>query len=129
MILKPVGPGGGGQPEVPVYLRQVIARLNAIFGEARPLTDKIAFVNHIADIVREDAITVAQIMNNPREVALNGNIVSCVDSAVIRALNSHMDLAAHVMKNNQQAMTPLISLIYEMVKSGRNLERVEPAGQ
>src|SRR5690606_35634686 len=41
VILKPVGPGGGGQPPLPVYLRQVIERLNSIFGEATPLTDKV----------------------------------------------------------------------------------------
>jgi type I restriction enzyme R subunit len=69
LILKPVGPGGGGQAPLPVYLRQVIARLNSIFGEATPLTDKVAFVNHIADIAREDANTMAQVENNPREVA------------------------------------------------------------
>jgi hypothetical protein len=64
LILKPVGPGGGGQAPLPVYLRQVIARLNSIFGEATPLTDKVAFVNHIADIAREDANTMAQVENN-----------------------------------------------------------------
>ena len=84
LILKPVGPGGGGQAPMPVYLRQVIARLNSIFGEATPLTDKVAFVNHIADIAREDANTVAQVENNPREVAMSGNIKGTVQSAVER---------------------------------------------
>lgn len=33
-------------------LRQVIARLNSITGAATLLTDKVALVNHRADIVR-----------------------------------------------------------------------------
>ena len=128
VILKPVGPGGGGQAELPVYLRQVIARLNSIFGEATPLTDKVAFVNHIADIAREDANTMAQIKNNSRDVAMNGNIKGSVQSAVVRALDSHSTLAAHVLKHDQQALVPLVGLIYELVKGGQNLDRSELGG-
>lgn len=122
LVLKPVGPGGGGQTALPVYLRQVIARLNSIFGEARPLTDKIAFVNHITDIAREDTNTIAQIENNPREVAMNGNIKGAVQSAVVRAMTSHVDLAEHVMKHDQQALGPLVALIYELLKSGSKID-------
>lgn len=123
VILKPVGPGGGGQPPLPVYLRQVIERLNSIFGEATPLTDKVALVNHLADIVREDANTVAQIKNNPRDVAMNGNIKGVVQSGLVRALDSHTTLASHVLKHDQQALVPLVGLVYEMVKAGQNLDR------
>ncbi|MGA8731126.1 MAG: hypothetical protein WB608_20380, partial [Terracidiphilus sp.] len=122
LILKPVGPGGGAQAPTAVYLRQVIARLNSIFGEATPLTDKVAFVNHIADIAREDANTVAQVENNPREVAMSGNIKGTVQSAVVRAMQSHTDLAEHVMKNDHLAMAPLVALVYDMIKSGTNID-------
>lgn len=128
VILKPVGPGGGGQAELPVYLRQVIARLNSIFGEATPLTDKVALVNHLADIVREDANTVAQIRNNPRDVAMNGNIKGTVQSALVRALGSHTDLVTQVLKNDKQALAPLVGLLYEMVKAGQNIDRAELGG-
>lgn len=122
LILKPVGPGGGGQAPLPVYLRQLIARLNSIFGEATPLTDKVAFVNHIANIAREDTNTVAQVENNPREVAMSGNIKGTVQSAVVRAMISHAELAEHVMKNDQQAMGPLIALVYDMIKARNNID-------
>lgn len=122
LILNPVGPGGGRQAPLPVYLRQVIARLNSIFGEATPLTDKVAFVNHIADIARQDANTMAQVENNPREVAMSGNIKGAVQSAVVRAMTSHTDLAEHVMKHDQQAMGPLVALVYDMIKSGANID-------
>jgi type I restriction enzyme R subunit len=122
LILKPVGPGGGGQAPLPIYLRQIIARLNSIFGEATPLTDKVAFVNHIANIAREDANTVAQVENNPREIAMSGNIKGTVQSAVVRAMTSHAELAEHVMKNDQQALGPLVALVYEMIKSGVSID-------
>ena len=123
VFLKPIGPGGGGQAELPVYLRQVIARLNSIFGDATPLTDKVALVNHLADIVREDSNTVAQVRNNPREVAMAGNIKGSVQAALVRALDSHSTLAAHVLKQDQQALAPLAGLIYELVMAGQNIDR------
>lgn len=125
LVLKPIGPGGGGLAPVPVYLRQIIARLNAIFGEVTPLSDQVAMVNQVADIVREDANTVAQIKNNPREVAMAGNIKGSVQSALVRALDSHSTLAAHVLKHDQQALAPLVGLIYELVKAGQNIDRTE----
>jgi len=128
LILKPIGPGGGGQAALPVYLRQIIERLNSIFGEATPLTDKVALVNHLADIVREDANTVAQIKNNPRDVAMNGNIKGSVQAALVRALGSHTDLATQVLKNDKQALAPLVGLLYEMVKDGQNIDRAELGG-
>lgn len=125
LILKPIGPGGGGQTALPVYLRQIIERLNSIFGDATPLTDKVALVNHLADIVREDVNTVAQIKNNPRDVAMNGNIKGSVQAALVRALGSHTDLATQVLKNDKQALAPLVGLLYEMVKAGENIDRAE----
>lgn len=122
LVLKPVGPGGGGQAPMPVYLRQIIARLNSIFGEATPLTDKVAFVNHIADITREDPNTMAQVANNPKSVAMEGNIKGTVQAAVIRAMQSHMTQAEHVLKHDQQSMGPLVGLIYEMLKAGGNID-------
>lgn len=122
IVLKPVGPGGGGLAPMPVYLRQVIERLNSIFGEASPLADKVAFVNHIADIVREDPNTTAQVANNPRDVAMNGNIIGAVQAGVVRAMTSHTNLAEHVMKHDQQAMSPLVNLVYELLKAGKNID-------
>jgi type I restriction enzyme R subunit len=122
VVLKPVGPGGGGQAPPPVYLRQIIAKLNAIFGEATPLADQIAMVNQVADIAREDANTMAQVANNPRETALNGNIKGTVQAAVLRALMSHQAQAEHLLKADHQAMAPFTALIYELLKDGRNID-------
>lgn len=127
-ILKPIGPGGGGLPGVPVYLKQVIARLNSIFGEATPLADQVAMVNQVADIAREDANTMAQVANNPRDVAMNGNINGIVQAAIVRAMLSHQSQAEHLLKQDQQALAPFTALIYEMLKSGNNIDLSELGG-
>jgi type I restriction enzyme, R subunit len=122
LVLKPIGPGGGGQAAVPVYLRQIIARLNAIFGEATPLADQVAMVNQVADIARQDPNTMAQVANNPRDVAMNGNIKGTVQAAVVRALASHQTQAEHLLKQDQQALAPFTALIYELLKAGKNID-------
>lgn len=121
LILQPIGPGGGGQAPLPVYLRDIIARLNASTGETTPLTDRVAFVDQLADITREDPHTMAQVANNPREVALRGNIEGTVQAAVVRAMQSHQGLAEHVLRQDRQALEPLVGLIHELIKSGRNI--------
>jgi len=128
LVLKPIGPGGGGQAPMPVYLRQVIARLNAIFGEATPLVDQVAMVNQVADIAREDRHTMAQVENNPREIALNGNIKGTVQAAVVRAMLSHQAQAEHLLKQDQQALAPFTALIYELLKGGKNIDLSDLGG-
>lgn len=128
LVLKPIGPGGGGQAPAPVYLAQVIARLNSIFGEATPLADQIAMVNQVANIAREDANTMAQVANNPREVAMNGNIKGTVQAAVVRALLSHQAQAEHLLKQDQQALAPFTALIYDLLKDGKDIDLAEVVG-
>jgi type I restriction enzyme R subunit len=128
VVLKPIGPGGGSQAQPPVYLKQIIARLNAIFGEATPLADQVAMVNQVADIAREDPHTMAQVATNPRDVAMNGNIKGTVQAAVVRALLSHQAQAEHLLKQDQQALGPFTALIYELLKSGKNIDLLDIGG-
>jgi type I restriction enzyme R subunit len=128
LILKPIGPGGGGQAAPPVYLAQVIARLNSIFGEATPLADQVAMANQVANIAREDANTMAQVANNPREVAMNGNIKGTVQAAIVRAMLSHQAQAEHLLKQDQQALAPFTALIYDLLKDGKDIDLAEIVG-
>jgi len=63
--------------------------------------------------------------NNPRSVAKEGNIKGTADSADMRAMQSHMELAEHVIKHDHQAMDPLVGLVYEMLKGRNNISLAE----
>ncbi|MDW3117995.1 MAG: hypothetical protein R8G60_09610 [Roseovarius pacificus] len=90
LALKPIGPGGSPAPGgLPVYLQELIERLNGIFGEAAPLKDQANFVNHIAAIARENEIVMAQVEKNPKEQALKGNLPGAIQAAVVRAMASN----------------------------------------
>jgi type I restriction enzyme R subunit len=120
--LQPVGPGGGGEATPPAYLREIITRLNSLFGDAAPLADKAALVNQVVDIVGEDNTTMAQIAQNSKDAALRGNLPGTVEGAVVRALSSHQALAELLLQQDRQAMRPFVELIYELVKSGKRVD-------
>jgi type I restriction enzyme R subunit len=126
--LQPIGPGGGGQAPVPVYLKEIIARLNALFGDATPLKDQVSLVNQVVDIARESEVTMAQVKNADRQLALQGNLAGTVEGAIVRAMSSHQKLAKHLLKSDKQALAPFIGLIYELLKDDRRLDLGELGG-
>ncbi len=120
--LKPIGPGGSGKADEPNYLKEIIDRLNRLFGDATPLRDQATFVNHIASIAKESDVVMAQVENNSREQALKGNLPGAVQQGVVRALSSHQKLATQVLKADRQAMAALTDLIYELIRDRRTID-------
>ncbi|WP_414683371.1 type I restriction enzyme subunit R domain-containing protein, partial [Methylophaga sp. UBA5088] len=56
-VLKPIGPGSGGVTgDKPKFVKEIIERLNSLFGEATPIQDQVAFVNQIKSITGESDV-------------------------------------------------------------------------
>lgn len=122
-VLKPVGPGAERERhDDPGYLKEIIERLNHLFGDATPLRDQATFVNHITSIAEESDVVMAQVENNSREQALKGNLPGAVQQGVVRALTSHQKLATQVLKADRQAMSALTDLIYELIRDHRRID-------
>ncbi|MDE2421662.1 MAG: type I restriction endonuclease subunit R [Gammaproteobacteria bacterium] len=117
--------GGSGDvipPKPPIYIDQIIEQMNNIFGEATPLVDQAAFVNHVFDILHENQTVMAQIENNVREVALQGNLPNAAQQAIIQAISSHQKLAAILLKQDKQSLKAFIDLLYERLKKGEKID-------
>lgn len=126
LILKPVGPGGQtAKGDDPSYLKEIIDRLNRLFGNATPLLDQATFVNHIVGITKENDVVVAQVESNSREQALKGSLPGVVQQAVVRALSSHQKLAGQVLKSDRQAMSALTDIIYELIRNHQIINLLE----
>lgn len=122
-VLQPITPGGSIKPgSIPVYIREIIEKLNGIFGEATPLSDRIDFVNQIANITRENAHVMAQVEKNSKEQALKGNLPGAVEVAVARAMSSHAALATMLLKADKQGLGLLNAMIYDLLKGGGSLD-------
>ena len=122
-MLKPVGAGGSPAPgSKPVYLQEIIKRLNSLFGEAAPLRDQAHFVNQIASIAQENDIVMAQVNQSDKQLAMKGNLPGSVQNAVVRSLTSNKSLASLLLKEDRQAMGILTNIIYDILKSGEKLD-------
>lgn len=123
ITLRPIGPGGAKTPgAVPVYIQEIINKLNGIFGEATPITDQVSFVNQIATIARENPVVMAQVDRNSKEDALKGNLPGAVEAAVARAMSSHTVLATLLLKADKQGLNLLNPIIYDLLKNGGEIE-------
>ena len=122
-LLKPIkGGGGGGRPgALPIYIQELIERLNSLFGKATPIEDQVAFVNQVAAIARENPVVMAQIEKNTKDQAMKGNLPGAVQAAVVRAISSHNALATLLLSKDRQALPILEGIIYEVLKSGKAL--------
>ncbi|MCI2975630.1 MAG: hypothetical protein MP439_06085 [Ferrimicrobium sp.] len=122
-VLKPIGPGGtDGTADDAKYLKEIIEKLNHLFGDAAPVRDQLAFANQVASITQESDVVMAQIENNARDQAMKGNLPGAVQNAVVRALTSHQKLATVLLKADKQVMTAFIDLIYELDRDRRTLD-------
>ena len=128
IVLRPIGPGGSGQAGMPIYLREIVSKLNSIFGETTPLVDQAALLNQVVQITSENATVMAQIENNSAEVALRGNLKGAVEGAVSRAMISHGELSKLLLQADQQAMPAFLLMVYDMVKNGTRINLEDLTG-
>lgn len=123
VILNPVGAGGKQLPGgTPVYLQELIERLNKLFGQAAPLKDQAQFVNHVASIARDNKVVMAQVEKSDKELAMKGNLPGAVQQAVVRAMTSNNALATILLKADKQAMGILTNVVYDLLKSGELID-------
>ncbi|HDC4270774.1 TPA: type I restriction endonuclease subunit R, partial [Enterobacter kobei] len=122
-VLQPAGAGGGGAVgDKPKFVKEIIERLNSLFGEATPIQDQVAFVNQISAITGESDVVMAQVESNTREQAMKGNLPGAVQQAVVRALSSHQKLATQVLKSDRQGMTALVDMVYDLLREGKDID-------
>ena len=124
VVLTPIGPGGAMKPGgTPIYLQEIISKLNSLFGEATPLKDQAAFVNQVIAIARENKVVMAQVQSdNTREQVLKGNLPGAVQAAVVREMTSHKALATLLLKADKQSMSALTDVVYDLLNRNTNID-------
>lgn len=120
--LQPVGAGGGKGPVgMPVYIAEIIEKLNELFGEATPLKDRAAFADQTLSILAENSLVMAQVESNTKDQALKGSLPGSVMNAVVRAMTSHNGIAEVLLKD-PQTMHAYTSFLYDLLKEGKRID-------
>lgn len=130
LALQPTS-GGGREPrdEHKAFLSEIIDMLNQTLGDIGSLQHKVDFVNAVTDQARQNEHVVAQVQNNSPQQAIQGDLPSEVQSAVVRVLSdedersqSFKEMARLLLGKDKQSFNMFTSLIYQVLKEGQQLE-------
>lgn len=103
------------------YLSELIVKLNAAFGKGISDKDKVAFVVHVSEKLRDDAIVMAQVENNPREQAMKASLPGATIKAIVEAMTTHQELATQLLKE-ESTRGLFIDVVYELLKKNIGLD-------
>ena len=114
---------GDLQPTKMTYLKEVIELIAQTFGDISSREEQVLYINHLLTILRKNDVVMAQIESNQaEEIVLQGNLPSATKGAIIKALTSHQDLSALLLKTDAQAMQNVIKVLYKLLKEGETID-------
>ncbi len=99
------------------FIREIIARINDLFGDVAEGIDQRHLTAHIVDITKSNERVCEQVEKNTKQQALQGDLPSVVKKATVDAMKSH-DLLARVLLKDPQNMDALYNLVYDIMKHG-----------
>lgn len=99
------------------FIRQIIARMNDLFGDVANDVGRRQFTKHVVAVTRANERVVEQMEKNTKDQALQGDLPDVVRQATVDAMKSHNDLARSLLKDPQH-MAAFFSLIYDIIKRG-----------
>lgn len=118
LTLLPIEPDDGtGNDREKEFLKEIIERINQLFGDVAPSSNQKFFTAQIVESTKGNDIVVEQINQNTKSQALAGDLESVVTQSVIQAMASH-DAIARTLLKDQQSMKNFVGIIYDLVKSG-----------
>jgi len=129
--LKPRTEGGKGKAAKKESLREIVARINEIWGGDASTAQGARTLNAIADYVASDEVSRIQIQNttNSKEAIIaDGRMESIIRLAAIALKNNEFETYADKIISDPQTWKPLSELIYDMVYKNSRIDMPELMG-
>jgi len=108
------------------YLQELIERLNEIFGKDVTDEDKVAFAVHISEKLRNNAVVMAQVRNNPKDEALKADLPQEANKAIVEAMTSHTALAQKLL-SDEFSRDSFLAILYDLLKQDVSAELLREA--
>lgn len=96
-------------------MADLIEKLNAAFGKGISDQDKVALAIHISEKLRDNALVMAQVQNNPREQAMKANLPQAAIVAIVGAMQTHETMATKLL-SDEPTREIFLSVVYELLK-------------
>lgn len=97
------------------YLADLIDKLNDAFGKGISDKDKVALAIHISEKLRDNAMVMAQVQNNPREQAMKANLPQAAIQAIVGARQTHEAMATKLL-SDEGTRDIFLAVVYELLK-------------
>lgn len=98
------------------FLKQIIERMNNVFGDIAPTDDQKYFTAQISQKMYDNSVVSEQIKQNSKAQAMAGDLPSVVTQSVIEAMTSH-DAMARILLKDSQSMQEFVGIVYDLVKA------------
>jgi len=124
-VLRPMGAGGKGHSTKKKSLKEIISKINEIWGENAPTVTGARTINAIADFVASDEVSRIQIQNstNSKEAVIaDGRLESIVKLAAMSLLNNDFSKLAEKVIEDPQTWKPLADIVFDLVDKRKRLE-------
>lgn len=123
--LKPMRAGGTGHSSKQESLKEIVSRINEVWGEDVSPVTGARTINAIADYVSADDVSRIQIRNstNSKEAIIaDGRLESIIKLAAIALKQNDMGALADKIVKDPQAWKPLADIIYDLVDTNKRLD-------
>ena len=100
--------------ELPIFLREIVEKLNNLFGELASQDVQFNFVNGIANEMRKDPEVMLQVEHNTPDAAKLGKLASSLPARMLTLLGDYKNLVAYIAQN-ASAKEPLVDLVYDLL--------------
>ncbi|HIF9106262.1 TPA: type I restriction endonuclease subunit R [Photobacterium damselae] len=104
-----------------VFLKDIIRRLNELFGDVGDEPGRQNFANGTITRVTQNPIVVEQVEKHDKSIALKGDLPQAVKQAVVQALLKEGDIARTLLKD-PQVMASYVELIFDMMKKNSSID-------
>lgn len=124
-VLRPMGAGGKGKSQKKKNLREIIVKINTIWGEDANTVTGARTINAIADYVASDDVSRVQIQNstNSRDsVIADGRLESVIKLAAVSLMSDEFKKLAATVVDDPQAWKPLAEVIYDLVEKRKRID-------
>ena len=123
--LKPIKAGGNPRAGKLGYMKDIVSLLNEAFGIDTPTILKARVVNAIADTVAGDDAARLQVRNtsNSKDAIVNeGRFRNIIKEAAVALRDNEFSELANKVINDPQTISPIASLIYDLVKGQKRID-------
>lgn len=124
-VLRPMGPGKKSKMSEKTSLKEIVSKINEIWGENVDVSDASRALNAIVDIVNSDDVSRLQIRNstNSKEsVIAEGRLEGIIKAAAATLKQNDLSTLYDKILKDPQTWRPIAEIIFDMINEKSHID-------